>query len=138
MGRLSRAQSGTPALQSRDRRAPSHRHLSATQLRFSAGRLVADSQWVAFVNDHANGFSVIYLYSLASNKATAVTSERTPSFSPAWSPDGKWLYFLSERTLNSVVQAPWGLRQPEPFFDKSVKLYQLALSTATRRSPFQP
>lgn len=97
-----------------------------------------DSQWLAFVNEHGNGFSVVYLYSLATDKATQVTSERTSSFSPAWSPDGKWLYFLSERSLNTVVQAPWGLRQPEPFFDKPVKIYQLALSAATKRSPFQP
>ena len=97
-----------------------------------------DSQWFAFVNDHPNGYSVVYVCDVATGKATAVTSERTNSGSPAWSRDGKWLYFLSERSLNSVVQAPWGLRQPEPFFDKPVKIYQLALTADTRRSPFQP
>ncbi len=97
-----------------------------------------DSQWFAFVNDHANGFSVIYLCDVATGTATAVTSGRTNSDSPAWSRDGKWLYFLSERSLQSVVPSPWGLRQPEPFFDKPVKIYQLALSAATKRSPFQP
>lgn len=97
-----------------------------------------DSQWFAFVNDHPNGFSVVYLCDVATGTATAVTSERTNSASPTWSRDGKWLYFLSERSLQSVVQAPWGLRQPEPFFDKPVKIYQLALSAATKRSPFQP
>ncbi|PHX70536.1 MAG: protease [Opitutia bacterium] len=97
-----------------------------------------DSQWLAFVNSGDNDYSVIWLYSVATDKAVAVTSPRTESSSPAWSPDGKWLYFLSERALQSVVPAPWGLRQPEPFLDRPVKIYQLALSADTKRSPFQP
>jgi len=97
-----------------------------------------DGQWLAFVNSDANEYGVIWLYSLATDKAVAVTSPRTDSNSPAWSPDGKWLYFLSARALQTVVGAPWGLRQPEPFLDRSVKLYQLALANDTKRSPFQP
>lgn len=97
-----------------------------------------DSQWVAFTNDMPSGLSVVYIYSLAQDKATPVTSARTESFSPAWSLDGKWLYFLSERSLNSIVASPWGLRQPEPMFDRPVKIYGLALDKKTRRSPFQP
>lgn len=97
-----------------------------------------DGQWLAFVNSAANDYNVIWLYSVATDKAVAVTSPRTSSTNPAWSPDGKWLYFLSERSLQSVVGAPWGLRQPEPFLDRPVKIYQLALSADTKRSPFQP
>jgi len=97
-----------------------------------------DSLWLAYVNAGSNEYSSIYLYSVGGANSTAVTSERTDSSSPAWSPDGKWLYFLSERSLQSVVRAPWGLRQPEPFFDRPVKIYQLALAAGTRRSPFQP
>jgi tricorn protease len=97
-----------------------------------------DGQWLAFANGAANDYSVIWLYSVASGRAVPITSERTDSTDPAWSPDGKWLYFLSARSLQSTVGAPWGLRQPEPFFDRTVKIYQLALSADTRRSPFQP
>ena len=97
-----------------------------------------DGQWLAFVNSDANEYGVIWLYSLATDQAVAVTSPRTDTFSPAWSPDGKWLYFLSARALQTVVGAPWGLRQPEPFLDRTVKIYQLALAADTKRSPFQP
>ncbi len=68
-----------------------------------------DSQWLAYGNSRPNDYEVIYLCSPASGESTAVTSDRTNSFSPAWSPDGKWLYFLSERALQSVVGAPWGI-----------------------------
>ena len=33
------------------------------------------------------------------------------------------VYFLSNRNLQTVVPGPWGLYQPEPFFDKKTKLY---------------
>jgi tricorn protease len=54
-----------------------------------------------------------------------------------WSSDGKWLYFLSDRMLKTTIPSPWGPRQPEPHFDRTVKIYQLAL-TAGLRSPFLP
>ena len=66
-----------------------------------------------------------------------MTSDRVESYSPAWSPDGKWLYFLSDRELRSLVASPWGPRQPDPFFTETTKIYPLAL-TKGLRSPFVP
>lgn len=95
-----------------------------------------DSRWLAFV-DPTFTFSRILIYSVATGKSVAVTSDRFDSTSPAWSPDGKWLYFLSDRNLASLVDSPWGPRQPEPFFDSVTKIYQLGLQKGLR-SPFQP
>ena len=44
---------------------------------------------------------------------------------------------LSDRSLESSVGSPWGTRQPEPYFDKSFKIYHIPLK-ADLRSPFQP
>ncbi len=96
-----------------------------------------DGAWLAFVQASGNQFPVVRLYDVARDTATTVTSDRFESGSPTWSPDGKWLYFLSSRHFRSLVRAPWGLRNPEPFFDRQTGIYALALQKGLR-SPFQP
>ncbi len=97
-----------------------------------------DSQWLAYVMAAVRGgLTRIHFYSIMDDRSTAVTSDRAGSSHPAWSPDGKWFYFISERNLASTVFSPWGNRQPEPHFDKVDRIYQLALA-AQRRSPFDP
>ncbi|MDB6073272.1 MAG: putative protease, partial [Verrucomicrobiaceae bacterium] len=95
-----------------------------------------DSQWLAFVEEGTNTYAQIKLYRLSDGSTTVATSDRFNSHNPAWSPDGKFLYFLSERELHTLVTSPWGARQPEPYFGESTKIYQLALQKGTR-SPFK-
>jgi tricorn protease len=96
-----------------------------------------DSRWVAYSAPVDNEVNVLFVYNAESHAITRVTTDRYESFSPAWTPDGKWLFFLSNRTFASLVPSPWGSRQPEPFFDKQTKIYHLALKR-DERSPFQP
>lgn len=96
-----------------------------------------DSKWLAFATPGSNLLNRIYLYSVADGKVTPVTSDRYDSSDPTWSPDGKWLYFLSDRNFVSLVGSPWGSRAPMPFFDHRGKVYQLALHKG-ERSPFRP
>jgi tricorn protease len=96
-----------------------------------------DSKWLAFTEPGENSFRRVQLHSLATGKTTPVTTDRYDNFSPAFSPDGKWLYLLSDRNLKSVVKEPWGTYQPEPFLDKKAKIYQLPL-TLGLRTPFTP
>ncbi|QXV67459.1 PD40 domain-containing protein [Mucilaginibacter sp. 21P] len=67
-----------------------------------------------------------------SMKLTPVTTTRLSSNNPAWSADGKWLYFLSDHNLRSVVRSPWGPRQPEPYYTKTTNIYAMALDTAAK------
>jgi len=95
-----------------------------------------DSRHLAFSETARNGFAQLWLYAVTTRAYTPLTSDRVNSRDAAFSPDGRWIYFLSDRNLTSVVQAPWGSRQPEPFFDRPDKIYQIALRRGLR-SPFK-
>jgi tricorn protease len=96
-----------------------------------------DSKWLAYSQSAFNTFLQIYLYNIETRKQIPLTSDRVNSMNPAWSPDGQFLYFLSDRNLRSVIRSPWGTRQPEPYFDKPIKIYCLSLRKGIR-SPFKP
>ena len=96
-----------------------------------------DSQWLAFVESATNQYDEIKLLQVSTGEIHAITSDYYDSRSPAWSADGNWIYFLSDRELKTTVPSPWGPRQPDPHFDRSIKIYQLAL-TPGLRSPFEP
>jgi len=97
----------------------------------------SDGRWLAYVMQAANTFQQIKIFSVESGRSVALTTDRTNSFSPAWDPKGEFIYFLSDRNLKTLVGAPWGNRRPEPYFDKEIEIYQVALR-AGLRSPFLP
>ena len=104
---------------------------------FSSLRWSPDSRWLAYCASAPNQFQQILLFNVEAGTTAALTTDRFNSSSPAFSPDAKWLYFLSDRNLESLIPSPWGTRQPEPYFDKTVKIYHVALKKELRSS-FQP
>jgi tricorn protease len=95
-----------------------------------------DSQWLAFVQSALNTMAQIKVYNVNDGSVFDLTTDRANSFNPSWSPDGKFMYFLSDRSFTSLVGSPWGTRQPEPYWDASEKVYHVALQRGTR-SPFR-
>jgi tricorn protease len=95
-----------------------------------------DSKWLAFVQSATNTMSQIKIYNVDQGDSFDLTTDRANSFNPRWSPDGEFIYFLSDRSFTSLVNSPWGTRQPEPYFDASEKVYHVALKSGTR-SPFR-
>ncbi len=96
-----------------------------------------DSRWLAYSLFESHQMARIHVHNVGDSSAAPVTTERYHSFSPVWSPDGQWIYFLSDRHFQSLVRAPWGQRQPDPFFDRQTKIYAVALAPEAR-FPFQP
>ena len=95
-----------------------------------------DSRWLAWSVPDANFFNRIHLYRVDTGATVALTSDRFNSTSPAWSPDGKWIYFLSDRNLRTLVQSPWGPRQPDPYLTETTGIFAISLRKDLR-SPFQ-
>lgn len=108
-----------------------------TEPQFESIRWSPDSRWLTFAEESPNELSRIILYSVETGIRTPLTTDRYDSHWASWSPDGKWVYFISDRSLKSVVHAPWGVRQPEPYYDRSNKIYLVPLKKGLR-SPFEP
>jgi tricorn protease len=96
-----------------------------------------DSRWLAFQMSALNSFQQIKIFSVESGRNVALTTDRSNSWAAAWDAKGEFIYYLSDRNLRTLVGAPWGNRRPEPYFDKEVEIYQVALRAGVR-SPFQP
>ena len=62
-----------------------------------------DSNWVTYSKAAINRNGVIYLYNLGDKKITAVTDDTSNSTGPYFDPEGKYLYFLSNRDFNEVL-----------------------------------
>ena len=56
-----------------------------------------DSRWVAYSKTEANLSNAVYLYSLEQKKSTPVTDSFYDNTEPVFEPNGKYLYFLSQR-----------------------------------------
>jgi tricorn protease len=70
----------------------------------------ADSRWMAWSRDLPTGNGVIMLYDTQAGSRHQVTSGYYNDFAPAFDPDGKYLYYHSNRNLEVVysdLDATW-------------------------------
>jgi tricorn protease len=92
-----------------------------------------DSKWIAFAKPEEEVMTKLCLYSLETQKVIEVTDGWFSSYAPTFSSDGKYLFFVSNRTFNpSYSQTEWN----HAYFDMA-KIYLLTLSKETK-SPFEP
>ncbi len=98
-----------------------------------------DSSAFALERDSGDqaGSPRIALFRVADRQRVDLTSDRYPARSPAFSPDGHWLWFVADRTLVPQPGSPWGERNMGPRFDKRGKVYAIALQPGLRFA-FQP
>jgi tricorn protease len=66
-----------------------------TQYRWSP-----DSRWIAYTKVSPNRLSSVWVYSLDKGKAYQLTSDMTNEAEPVFDPQGRYLYFLSNRDFN--------------------------------------
>jgi len=92
-----------------------------------------DSKWLSYDKPSENTFSVVHLYSLADRKITPVTTDMTNSNGAVFDPDGKYLYFQSDRDFNEVL----GNIDFEFANPKTARVYVVTLQK-DEPSPFKP
>ena len=76
------------------------------------GVLSPDGRTLAFISTRGSGTANLWLMDLAAKKYTNLTKNQGGNFRPAWSPDGAWIAFSSDREgTTSVNPGMWELLQ---------------------------
>lgn len=83
----------------------------------------SDSKWLAYSKASDAGFGRLMLYPLDQAKPIPVSSGMTDDSGPAFDPDGKYLYFLSRRTLNPQ----FGFFEEDFSFGATTRIYAMTL-----------
>ena len=90
-----------------------------------------DSRWVAYTTQTANMNEAIWLYDTDTGRNTKLTDDMTEDWSPSFSRDGQYLYFLSSRTFHPIM----GRQDQNHVFLKTALPYLVLLRDGVR-SPF--
>jgi len=100
----------------------------------NAASLSNDGVWLAYTKSNANYFNDVYLYSFETGDHTKITDSMSHASDPAFSPDGKYLYFAASTNAG----------QTQVFLDMSTQerptrfgLYAVVLA-ADGKSPLLP
>ncbi|MBD3179967.1 MAG: acetyl-CoA synthetase, partial [Candidatus Latescibacteria bacterium] len=84
----------------------------------------ADSKWVTYIKRGSNGYGSVFVYSVDSGKSTRVTNDFYNDFDPVFGPDGKYIFFLSDRMLKFKLG---GTREFNYLFDMNTNLCAISL-----------
>lgn len=99
----------------------------------SLGKWSADSKWIAYVKPQRNTLGAIALYSVEQKKSFQITTGRFDDKEPTFDQNGKFLYFVSDRTFNpSFIGPEIGFN-----FQNTSRVYAFTLQKETP-SPFTP
>jgi tricorn protease len=92
-----------------------------------------DSRYLAYVKRLDNRISAVFVYSFDDKSIHQVTPGLTNDYSPVFDPDGKYLYFLSERNFNPILGS-----YEFSFVNNSITNLFLIVLRADTTSPFAP
>ena len=68
------------------------------------------------------------LLDIKTEQTKVLTSEKYLSYSPAFSVDNQWLYFISDRHFDPYPGSPWGDRNMGASFDRRSQIFAIALT----------
>jgi len=62
-----------------------------------------DGRWIAYTKGRSTDYGDICVYDTKGGAVHELSSPASDDFSPAWDPDGRYLYFLSNRSVNPIL-----------------------------------
>ncbi len=90
-----------------------------------------DSKWIVYSEPTWQSVHKVYVYNLKEGKNTLVSNEWFEATSPSWSSDGKYLYYVSNRTFKPIYsRTEWN----HAYLDMG-KIYMVPL-LANTKTPF--
>jgi tricorn protease len=92
-----------------------------------------DGKWIAFARPEQESLEKVYLHSVETGKNHAVTDGWYAAGAPAFSGDGKYLFFVSARDFNPV----YGRTEFNHVYQDMARIYVMVLAKDTP-SPFKP
>ena len=92
-----------------------------------------DSRYLAYGKGLPNDIAAVFVYSFDDNKVRQVTPGLTNDYGPSFSCDGKYLFFLSERSFNPILGS-----YEFSYVNNSIDNLYLIVLDAAEKSPFAP
>ncbi len=91
------------------------------------------SQFLAFSLTDANKMKAVHIYDIANAKVHRITGDRFSEYEPVWDPQGKYLYYLSDREFAPQIgNTEWNYVR-----NRTTGVFALALSRETPH-PYPP
>ena len=84
-------------------------------------------RYIAYSYSDTRNLSRVAIYDTETDTKTTVTRGKYESFAPAFSADGAWLYFISNRSFNATPGSPWGDRNMGPAFQSRGQIFAVQL-----------
>jgi tricorn protease len=92
-----------------------------------------DSNWISYQKPEAESMTKVYLYNCTTKKTYEVTEGWYSSYSPSFSSDGKYLFFVSDRDFSPIYsRTEWNYA-----YSSMARVYLVTLSKDVK-SPFEP
>ncbi len=82
-----------------------------------------DSKWIIYTNNSANSNSAVWVYNLQTGKNHQLTGDTFNEFSPVFSKDGNYVFFLSNRDFNLSFSS----FEFTYLYNNATRIYALAL-----------
>lgn len=84
-----------------------------------------DSKWITYDKEGENGLGAVWVYNLESAQNMQLTNDLFNDASPAFSTDGKYIYFVSDRDFN----LNFSTFEFDYLYNKSTRIYAIALKS---------